>query len=154
MSKRRVDQATSLRHEVEKMQEEPRLPSRSEIHRGKGKLKWKIKYPIIHLLVLFIILLPITIYSIYSSEDKVTQEQDFETIDIQKESTQPTVDKHSPTRQVVYHTVLENETLYSISLKYYRNKDGMTIIKNWNKLTSNQLNKGKVLQIPIDNFEK
>lgn len=43
------------------------LPPRSRVHHQKKntKNKWKLKYPIIRLLVLFFILLPITILSIY-----------------------------------------------------------------------------------------
>lgn len=30
----------------------------------------------------------------------------------------------------IYHTVQENETLYSIAMKYYGNEKGMTSLKN------------------------
>lgn len=44
------------------------LPSRSDVHRNnKNKTKWKLKFPIIRLLVLVFILLPIVIFSAYSS---------------------------------------------------------------------------------------
>jgi LysM repeat protein len=43
------------------------LPPRGDTHREKTKKgKWKINYPIIRLLVLFFILLPITMFCIYS----------------------------------------------------------------------------------------
>ena len=42
------------------------LPSRNKVHgRKKQNHQWKVKYPMIRLLVLFFILLPITIYSAY-----------------------------------------------------------------------------------------
>ncbi|MDE3839434.1 peptidoglycan-binding protein LysM [Bacillus methanolicus] len=66
------DQAERLRKRIERLpienEENPgKLPPRSEIHRNKKKKnKWKLKYPVIRLLVLFFILLPITIYSAYT----------------------------------------------------------------------------------------
>lgn len=68
------DQAERLRKRIEKINEvtkdENLLPPRSDLHRvKKKKTKWKLKYPIIRLLVLFFILLPITIFSIYSYLD-------------------------------------------------------------------------------------
>lgn len=43
------------------------LPPRSKLHRQKrNKNRWKLKYPVIRLLVLFFILLPISIFSAYS----------------------------------------------------------------------------------------
>lgn len=68
------DQAERLRQRIEKIHEmnveDPGLPPRSELHRYKKmKTKWKFKYPLIRILVLFFILLPITIFSIYSYLD-------------------------------------------------------------------------------------
>ncbi|UQD52587.1 peptidoglycan-binding protein LysM [Bacillus methanolicus] len=66
------DQAERLRQRIERIPIENegkpgKLPPRSEIHRNKKKKnKWKLKYPVIRLLVLFFILLPITIYSAYT----------------------------------------------------------------------------------------
>ncbi|QPA33028.1 LysM peptidoglycan-binding domain-containing protein [Thermaerobacillus caldiproteolyticus] len=50
---------------------------------------------------------------------------------------------------VITHTVQENETLFSIAMKYYQSAEGMDIIKKWNHLESSQLHKGQVLQIPL-----
>lgn len=68
------DQAERLRKRIEKVNEvtedKTLLPPRSDLHREKKKkTKWKLKYPIIRLLVLFFILLPITIFSVYSYLD-------------------------------------------------------------------------------------
>ncbi|EIJ78713.1 LysM repeat protein [Bacillus methanolicus PB1] len=66
------DQAEKLRQRIERVpieneEKSGKLPPRSEIHRNKKKKnKWKLKYPVIRLLVLFFILLPITIYSAYT----------------------------------------------------------------------------------------
>lgn len=65
------DQAERLRQKIDKLNvpsaQESSLPPRSDLHRNKKKkTKLKFKYPLIRLLVLFFILLPITIFSIYS----------------------------------------------------------------------------------------
>ena len=65
-------QAERLKQRIEKINEETvetreQLPPREQIHREKRKkTKWKLKYPIIRILVLFFILLPIAIFSAYS----------------------------------------------------------------------------------------
>ncbi len=96
------DQAERLRQNIERKEFEEgqlvqreELPPRSRLHHQKHKKnKWKLKYPVIRLLALFFILLPITIFSIYSaiSGDKVgnilktdgESTEGFETINIEK----------------------------------------------------------------------
>lgn len=73
------DQAERLRQRIEKVQEDnlenvsgSSLPPRSDLHRQRHnhkKTKWKLKYPVIRLLVLFFILLPIVSFSVYSYFD-------------------------------------------------------------------------------------
>jgi LysM repeat protein len=70
------DQADKLKQKIERVQEEtiPKkrepLPPRSELHREKKKKnKVKLKYPLISLLLLFFILMPLTVFSIYSYFD-------------------------------------------------------------------------------------
>lgn len=94
------DQAERLRKTIErnnfaegKVVERTQMPPRSSIHKKKRKKnKWKLKYPIIRLLVLFFILLPITILSIYfaitkdkigNSEKTTVDSGGFEIIDIE-----------------------------------------------------------------------
>ncbi|WP_442594607.1 LysM peptidoglycan-binding domain-containing protein [Neobacillus sp. D3-1R] len=65
------DQAERLRQKIERVNKNSEtkinLPSRSDVHRNKkNKTKWKVKYPVIRILVLFFTLLPITIFSVYS----------------------------------------------------------------------------------------
>jgi len=65
------DQAERLKQRIEKINEKvdikDDLPPREHIHRQKKKkTKWKLKYPVIRLLVLFFILLPIIIFSVIS----------------------------------------------------------------------------------------
>lgn len=73
------DQAERLRKKIDRKQESDNsgqkaaLPPRSRVHQEKRKKnKWKLKYPVIRLLSMFFILLPITIFSIYTylSKDK------------------------------------------------------------------------------------
>ena len=96
------DQAEKLRQNIERKEFEEgqlvqreELPPRSRLHHQKHKKnKWKLKYPVIRLLALFFILLPITIFSIYSAiaGDKVgnilktdgESTEGFETINIEK----------------------------------------------------------------------
>src|SRR3954468_15959028 len=192
------DQAENLRQSIERKQfkegqvvEREELPPRSRVHHQKQKKnKWKLKFPVIRLLALFFILLPITIFSIYSSvaRDKVggIQKTDgestegFESINIEKYDPNPideeiqveeekldipdsiqedsnsslnesrdinseveeksltqNVDsvskeitsekkaKESVTATTVYHTVQPGETIYRISIKYYKSKAGI-----------------------------
>ncbi|MCA1058288.1 LysM peptidoglycan-binding domain-containing protein [Rossellomorea aquimaris] len=70
------DQAAKLKKKIERVPEErpakkrEPLPPRSELHREKQKKnKWKLKYPLISMLLLLFILLPLTVFSIYSYLD-------------------------------------------------------------------------------------
>ncbi|XXM74139.1 LysM peptidoglycan-binding domain-containing protein [Lysinibacillus sphaericus] len=70
------DKADKSKQKIERVQEEPApkkrepLPPRSELHREKRKKnKVKLKYPLISLLLLFFILMPLTVFSIYSYFD-------------------------------------------------------------------------------------
>ncbi|RAK22197.1 LysM domain-containing protein [Anoxybacillus vitaminiphilus] len=56
--------------------------------------------------------------------------------------------------KVITHVVQENETLFSIAMKYYKSDEGMQIIKEWNELDSSQLHKGQVLKIPVFEMSK
>ncbi|WP_044748000.1 LysM peptidoglycan-binding domain-containing protein [Bacillus alveayuensis] len=57
-------------------------------------------------------------------------------------------------QKVITHIVQENETLFSIAMKYYKSDEGMRIIKEWNHLDSSQLHKGQVLKIPVFEMAK
>ncbi|MFC7783502.1 LysM peptidoglycan-binding domain-containing protein [Rossellomorea sp. GCM10028870] len=71
------DQAARLKQKIERVPAEvpdkkrETLPARSELHREKkkNKNKLKMKYPLISMLLLFFILLPLTVFSIYSYFD-------------------------------------------------------------------------------------
>ncbi|SFA98135.1 MULTISPECIES: LysM peptidoglycan-binding domain-containing protein [unclassified Bacillus (in: firmicutes)] len=92
------DQAERLRQRIEKIQEasekKDELPPRGNLHRHKSKkTNLKVKFPVIRLLVLFFILLPITIFSVYSylegdnePSNEAVKENDsgYETINFEK----------------------------------------------------------------------
>ncbi|MFJ7928103.1 LysM peptidoglycan-binding domain-containing protein [Peribacillus sp. NPDC096448] len=51
--------------------------------------------------------------------------------------------------KVVLHTVQGEETLFRISMNYYKSQEGIALIKEWNGLNGNEISKGQVLKIPI-----
>jgi len=68
------DQAERLKQRIQKINEKveygDELPPREQIHRQKKKkTKWKLRFPVIRLLVLCFILLPIIIFSVISYRD-------------------------------------------------------------------------------------
>ncbi|MDR7075247.1 LysM repeat protein [Neobacillus niacini] len=102
------NQAERLKQRIEKLNEETtevrdQLPPREQIHREKRKkTKWKLKYPVIRILVLFFILLPIVIFSAYSyleegkskGTGKVSGDSSgYEVINIEKSETESITDK-------------------------------------------------------------
>jgi len=177
------DQAKELRVQMEEIKEKNSevdillLPPRSEVHKNT-KTKWKIKYPTIRLLALIFILLPITILSIYYLHDRkvvniVSQDGNgsYETIELDVNisdgrgeqtarglsSSRESIHDHEKAfepEEVIAHIVQENETLYSIAMKYYQSAEGMDIIKKWNKLENSAIHKGQVLEIPLLSAEK
>lgn len=51
--------------------------------------------------------------------------------------------------KVVLHTVQGEETLFRISMNYYKSQEGIALIKEWNGLNGNEISRGQVLKIPI-----
>ncbi|MCY8518275.1 LysM peptidoglycan-binding domain-containing protein [Bacillus atrophaeus] len=72
-----------------------------------------------------------------------------ETKTVQKD-TQQVQAKEDATR-VVKHTVKKKETLYRISMKYYKSRAGEDKISNYNNLNGNEVYTGQVLNIPLTN---
>jgi cytoskeletal protein RodZ len=115
------NQAEKLKQRIEKYkepedEEKSTLPPRSELHRHKKKkTKLKVKFPLLRLLVLFFILLPITIFSIYTylgnkhigTEKTSVPSKGYETINIEKSKSiqikQETTNKDLPKK-------IENES--------------------------------------------
>ncbi|WML40400.1 LysM peptidoglycan-binding domain-containing protein [Neobacillus sp. OS1-2] len=231
------DQAERLKQRIQKINDRvedgnnDKLPPREQVHRQKRKkTKWKLKYPLIRLLVLCFILLPIIIFSVISyrdhakkvngaektsgssvgyetinleksnSDDKTISEQSEETkeqdqVNDGSNVAEETSEKHqdvagqpvlgvpstpsSPapslnndaankqvtdkdsqpqpepvkneTNKVIYHTVTKQDTLFKIAMKYYQSQKGIEIIKKANKLQSENIYVGQVLNIPLNN---
>nr|WP_263325874.1 LysM peptidoglycan-binding domain-containing protein [Neobacillus sp. Marseille-Q6967] len=95
-------QAERLKQRIEKINEKnsdsrEKLPPREQVHREKRKkTKLKLKYPVIRILVLFFILLPVVIFSVYSyleggeikNTEKVSGDTNgYEVINFEKETT-------------------------------------------------------------------
>lgn len=51
--------------------------------------------------------------------------------------------------QIVKHTVQRNESLTSISKKYFGTAVGIDLIYQWNRLTSAVISEGQILEVPI-----
>ncbi|MGG0412801.1 LysM peptidoglycan-binding domain-containing protein [Peribacillus simplex] len=51
--------------------------------------------------------------------------------------------------KVVLHTVQGEETLFRISMNYYKSQEGIALIREWNGLNGNEISQGQVLKIPI-----
>jgi len=58
-------------------------------------------------------------------------------------------EKKSPQYKVVSHIVQPGETLFRISMKYYKSRDGEKIIRDYNNLNENEIYEGQVLKIPL-----
>ena len=72
-------------------------------------------------------------------------------------SVQPAPQKNEPEPEpepkekykVIEHTVGPEENLFRISVKYYRDRSGEAIIKQWNQLSGDSVYEGQVLKIPL-----
>jgi LysM repeat protein len=98
------DQAERLRKKIDggtekKDRKKEALPPRSSLHHHKKKkTKWKLKYPVMSLLAIFFILLPIAIFSIYTSmgnepggEAAEASKTSYETVDFGETADEPAV---------------------------------------------------------------
>jgi len=54
------------------------------------------------------------------------------------------------TSKTIYHTVKPKETLFKLAIRYYHSKNGVTIIKEANRLQSENIYVGQVLKIPLN----
>ncbi|MEH7120404.1 LysM peptidoglycan-binding domain-containing protein [Neobacillus vireti] len=134
------DQAERLKQRIQKINEKAdgdsqKLPPREQVHRQKKKkTKWKVKYPVIRLLVLCFILLPIIIFSVISYRDnggKISGAQKtagdsigYETInleksnpdngdkkDISEKSAQPVEEVTTPKEESVVTSTQQEQTV-------------------------------------------
>jgi LysM repeat protein len=90
-------------------------------------------------------------------EDTSKEEQQQEVADKEEKTVIEKENEHTLSENVknnnydiVFHTVKEGETLFSISQQYYKNRSGELLIKNQNKLNGNEIEVGQILEIPLE----
>lgn len=157
MRKQIPDFEEELEETLEDEQTEEGLPPRSEIHQNKEKKKskFKINHFFVRVLTFLFILLPLSIlwYTDKYIEVKSAKENNapgknaFDVIFFDSNKHGEGEKKHSEKFET--HIVKKGETFESIGKQYFPNKDGATIIKNYNNIQDNQLEVGKELKIPI-----
>lgn len=169
---RNAHQGTAPGANMEQEAKRKPLPSRSEFQRRKRKKKKrKIKFPMLKLLAMFFILMPVAFYTLYmhygqGSLKSVQEEAPFETVELNGEAEEAGISASGGDSQgndasqsleteeengykIIHHIVLEQETLASISLKYYNSDEGIPLIKKWNRLDRSEVKAGETLKIPI-----
>ncbi|MFC0271568.1 LysM peptidoglycan-binding domain-containing protein [Metabacillus herbersteinensis] len=82
-------------------------------------------------------------------KDSVDQSQTTTDPSNTSTSTSPTLEEKKY-EKVIAHTVGPEETLFSISIKYYKSRDGEEIIRSYNNLSDNEIYEGQVLKIPLE----
>lgn len=91
-----------------------------------------------------------------NKSDDQTSVQNKEPAEVpKKQDEKPSKDKNTENSEqaggkIVYHTVKAQETLYRVSINYFSSSDGIEIIKKANGLTSNEIQAGQVLKIPLN----
>ncbi|WP_088044169.1 LysM peptidoglycan-binding domain-containing protein [Bacillus sp. EAC] len=171
------------------------LPPRSksiQIKEDKRRPWWKLKYPLLTVLVFLFILLPIGLVSLVhykygeiftnkasiflpsnkfekvkvastkdtdgQKDDLVTQKpiENNQQDNNQNTSKNPTqISDESFGIKEIKHTVKNGETLFSISMKYFGNRNGEEIIQEANGLENIEVVPGQVLTIPLgENLNK
>ncbi|AYK64270.1 LysM peptidoglycan-binding domain-containing protein [Bacillus subtilis] len=71
------------------------------------------------------------------------------TVQQQEQQQQPAEPVQNVPNRVVKHTVQKKETLYRISMKYYKSRTGEEKIRAYNHLNGNDVYTGQVLDIPL-----
>jgi type IV pilus assembly protein PilO len=67
-----------------------------------------------------------------------------------QEDTEENEENNNETAEIIEHKVQPGETLYRISQKYYNDRSGEDLIKEYNELEGNTVYTGQVLKIPIE----
>jgi LysM repeat protein len=90
-----------------------------------------------------------TSQQVSSNQSTIKQQPSDKNSDTQTQS--PNKETATSNTKVIKHTVQTGETLFSLAKRYYNSQSGMDIIKRANNLTSDQINVGQVLKIPLNN---
>ncbi|HWJ80055.1 MAG TPA: LysM peptidoglycan-binding domain-containing protein [Niallia sp.] len=67
-----------------------------------------------------------------------------------EDNTDTQTENNDSNQNTIYHQVIKGETLYTIAMKYYPAGDGMEKIKEWNNLTSEEIQAGQILKIVVE----
>jgi len=142
----------------------------SRLKRRRQKEEQKRKYIPVRLLALLFLALPATVMAIYharsdsgtvtvvrheesSNREKVRiiQADDVKAAEQtpKRERSADEKDVDQTNSKTVTHVVAANETLYSIAMKYYGTPSAMELIKKENGLSTNRLEPGQTLRIPL-----
>lgn len=170
--KKRIIQPSSIDHLS--------LPPRSTSIKKKEDERrpwWKLKYPLLTALVLLFILLPIGVVAlvqykyvgIFSRKGIFIPSDKFEKVKItstpetavnEKEKTikkpntyehfQSNIPNASVGTNEKLHVVKSGETLFTISMKYYGDRNGELIIQEANNLSDINVEPGQILKIPLN----
>lgn len=81
------------------------------------------------------------------AEEKARKEEERKKAAAEKEEKKEAEEKDE--YKFVYHTVQPQETLFRISMTYYKSQEGIELIRKWNGLSGNEISNGQVLKIPI-----
>ncbi|RSD26464.1 LysM peptidoglycan-binding domain-containing protein [Mesobacillus subterraneus] len=68
-----------------------------------------------------------------------------------EETAAPEAEGEDKDEKIIYHTVKPSETLYRVSMMYFKSQDGIPIIKKANNIQGNEIQAGQVLKIPVKN---
>jgi type IV pilus assembly protein PilO len=79
---------------------------------------------------------------ISSNELETKEEEDEEANEIELND--------NNTTEIIKHEVQPGETLYRISQKYYKDRSGEELIKQYNNLSDNTVYTGQILKIPLE----
>jgi len=69
---------------------------------------------------------------------------------VEDDDTDTQIENNDSNQNTIYHQVIKGETLYTIAMKYYPAGDGMEKIKEWNNLTSEEIQAGQILKIVVE----
>jgi LysM repeat protein len=161
-----LEQRTSLQDQAESLREKisvSSLPSRSEYHKNKRKKsKIKIRYPMVSFLAFIFVLIPVAFVSITfyldyeqnaGTKSIFNHQTGFEAVSISTEDYETgnteSGDADQENEKIIIHKVKVNETLSSISMKYYHSKEGEKLIRDWNHLNNSNIYEGQILEIPL-----
>ncbi|AGT32562.1 peptidoglycan-binding protein [Geobacillus genomosp. 3] len=144
--------------------------SPSRLNRRRQKEEQKRKYIPARLLALLFLALPAAVLAIHHARSesgtvtvvrheetssretvRVIRADDVEAAGQMPKRERPAGEKNvgEADSKTITHIVAPNETLYSIAMKYYGTPSAMDIIKKENGLSTNRLEPGQMLRIPL-----